>query len=57
MCRFCLSRHQPFHGELHIPPVIGNGRIFGIPVAGDLATGRREVVQGANATARSSSRT
>jgi len=57
MCRFCLSRRQPFHGELHIPPVIGNGRIFGIPVAGDLATGRREVVQGANATARSSSRT
>jgi peptidoglycan/xylan/chitin deacetylase (PgdA/CDA1 family) len=37
------------HGELHIPPVIGNGRIYGIPVAGDLVTVRREVVQGANA--------
>jgi peptidoglycan/xylan/chitin deacetylase (PgdA/CDA1 family) len=37
------------HGELHIPPVIGKGRIYGIPVAGDLVTVRREVVQGANA--------
>jgi peptidoglycan/xylan/chitin deacetylase (PgdA/CDA1 family) len=37
------------HGELHIPPVIGNRRIYGIPVAGDLVTVRREVVQGAAA--------
>ena len=37
------------HGELHIPPVLGAGRIFGIPVAGDLPTIRREVNNGARA--------
>lgn len=37
------------HGELHIPPVLGDRRIFGIQVAGDLATVRREVANGAHA--------
>jgi peptidoglycan/xylan/chitin deacetylase (PgdA/CDA1 family) len=37
------------HGELHIPPVLGSGRIFGIPVAGDLPTVQREVNNGARA--------
>lgn len=37
------------HGELHIPPVFGNRRIFGIPPAGNLVTVRREVVDGASA--------
>ena len=35
------------HGELHIPPVLGRGTVYGIPVAGDLATVRREVTAGA----------
>ncbi len=35
------------HGERHIPPVFGQRSIFGIPVAGDLAAVRREVVEGA----------
>jgi peptidoglycan/xylan/chitin deacetylase (PgdA/CDA1 family) len=34
------------HGELHIPPVLGRGSIFGIPVAGDLATVQHEVTEG-----------
>jgi peptidoglycan/xylan/chitin deacetylase (PgdA/CDA1 family) len=34
------------HGELHIPPVLGHRAIFGIPVAGDLATVQREVTDG-----------
>jgi peptidoglycan/xylan/chitin deacetylase (PgdA/CDA1 family) len=37
------------HGELHIPPVVGQRRIYGIAVAGDLATVRREVTLGAAA--------
>jgi peptidoglycan/xylan/chitin deacetylase (PgdA/CDA1 family) len=37
------------HGELHIPPVIGDRRVYGIPVAGDLVTVRREVARGATA--------
>jgi peptidoglycan/xylan/chitin deacetylase (PgdA/CDA1 family) len=37
------------HGELHIPPVLGRSTIFGIPVAGDLATINREVTAGATA--------
>jgi peptidoglycan/xylan/chitin deacetylase (PgdA/CDA1 family) len=37
------------HGELHIPPVLGTGRVFGIPVAGDLPTVQREVSNGARA--------
>ncbi len=37
------------HGELHIPPILGRRTIYGIPVAGDLATVRREVTAGAAA--------
>jgi len=37
------------HGKLHIPPVLGQRTIFGIPVAGDLAAVQREVVEGAAA--------
>lgn len=37
------------HGELHIPPVLGDRTIFGIRAAGDLATVRREVANGARA--------
>jgi peptidoglycan/xylan/chitin deacetylase (PgdA/CDA1 family) len=37
------------HGEMHIPPVVGRRRIYGIPSAGDFATVRREVALGANA--------
>jgi peptidoglycan/xylan/chitin deacetylase (PgdA/CDA1 family) len=50
---FLLAHRDLFaienHGELHIPPVLGRGRIYGIPVAGDLATVRREVTAGAAA--------
>jgi peptidoglycan/xylan/chitin deacetylase (PgdA/CDA1 family) len=35
------------HGERHIPPVLGNRAIFGIPVAGDLGAVQREVMGGA----------
>src|SRR5258708_9888986 len=35
------------HGERHIPPVLGQRSIFGIPAAGDLAAVRREVAEGA----------
>jgi peptidoglycan/xylan/chitin deacetylase (PgdA/CDA1 family) len=35
------------HGQLHIPPVLGHRRIYGSPAAGDLATVRREVTEGA----------
>jgi len=35
------------HGERHVPPVLGRGSIFGIPVAGDLDTVHREVTEGA----------
>ena len=34
------------HGELHIPPVLGDRTIFGIRVAGDMATVRKEVRNG-----------
>ncbi len=37
------------HGERHIPPVLGNRTIFGIRAAGDLATIRTEVTNGAHA--------
>jgi peptidoglycan/xylan/chitin deacetylase (PgdA/CDA1 family) len=37
------------HGELHLPPVLGNRTIFGIRVAGDLPTIRREIEGGARA--------
>ncbi len=35
------------HGDRHVPPVLGDRRIFGIQAAGDLATIKREVVDGA----------
>jgi peptidoglycan/xylan/chitin deacetylase (PgdA/CDA1 family) len=37
------------HGELHIPPVLGDRTIFGIRAAGDLPTIRREIDDGAQA--------
>ncbi|HTB42068.1 MAG TPA: polysaccharide deacetylase family protein [Acetobacteraceae bacterium] len=37
------------HGERHIPPVLGDRSIFGIRAAGDLATIRAEVRNGAQA--------
>jgi peptidoglycan/xylan/chitin deacetylase (PgdA/CDA1 family) len=37
------------HGELHIPPVLGDRTIFGIRVAGDLPTIRHEIDRGAQA--------
>jgi peptidoglycan/xylan/chitin deacetylase (PgdA/CDA1 family) len=37
------------HGARHIPPVLGVRTIYGIPVAGDIATIRREVTDGATA--------
>ena len=47
---FLLAHRNLFavenHGELHIPPVLGHRRIYGIPAAGDLATVRREVTEG-----------
>ncbi|MFI4949398.1 MAG: polysaccharide deacetylase family protein [Alphaproteobacteria bacterium] len=48
---FLLAHRDLFgienHGERHIPPVLGQRSIFGIPVAGDLAAVRREVTEGA----------
>ena len=48
---FLLAHRDLFavenHGELHIPPVLGHRRIYGIRTAGDLATVRREVTEGA----------
>jgi peptidoglycan/xylan/chitin deacetylase (PgdA/CDA1 family) len=48
---FLLAHRDLFaienHGELHIPPVLGHRRIYGIPAAGDLATVRHEVTEGA----------
>jgi peptidoglycan/xylan/chitin deacetylase (PgdA/CDA1 family) len=35
------------HGARHIPPILGRGTIYGIPVAGDPDTVRREVTGGA----------
>ncbi len=40
---FCIENH----GERHIPPILGQGRIYGIPVAGDLATVQQDVRDGA----------
>ena len=37
------------HGELHIPPVLGDRTIFGIRAAGDLPAIRREIDDGAHA--------
>lgn len=58
---FLLAHRDLFaienHGERHIPPVLGRGTIFGIPVAGDLATVRHEVTAGAVAVAAASGTT
>jgi len=37
------------HGARHIPPILGSGTLYGLPVAGDLATVRQEVQGGADA--------
>ena len=37
------------HGELHLPPVLGDRTIFGIRAAGDLPAIRREIEGGARA--------
>jgi peptidoglycan/xylan/chitin deacetylase (PgdA/CDA1 family) len=39
------------HGELHLPPVLGARRVYGLPVAGTLDAVRREVTQGADLVA------
>jgi peptidoglycan/xylan/chitin deacetylase (PgdA/CDA1 family) len=39
------------HGALHIPPILGDRKIFGLRVAGDMAVIRKEVVDGAQAIA------
>lgn len=48
---FLLAHRDLFaienHGEQHIPPVLGQRSIYGIPVAGDLATVQHEVTAGA----------
>ena len=48
---FLLAHRDLFaienHGELHIPPVLGHRRIYGIPAAGDLDTVRHEVTEAA----------
>jgi peptidoglycan/xylan/chitin deacetylase (PgdA/CDA1 family) len=50
---FLLAHRDLFaienHGELHIPPVVGRRRIYGIQSAGDLVAVRREVELGASA--------
>ena len=50
---FLLAHPRVFsfenHGEHHIPPVLGTGTIYGLPIAGTLDTIRREVEQGARA--------
>ena len=37
------------HGEKHLPPILGNRTIYGLPVAGTMAAIAREVVRGADA--------
>jgi peptidoglycan/xylan/chitin deacetylase (PgdA/CDA1 family) len=39
------------HGELHLPPILGGHRVYGLPVAGTLDAVRREVERGADAVA------
>jgi peptidoglycan/xylan/chitin deacetylase (PgdA/CDA1 family) len=39
------------HGELHLPPVLGARRVYGLRVAGDLDTVHREVTHGADEVA------
>jgi peptidoglycan/xylan/chitin deacetylase (PgdA/CDA1 family) len=48
---FLLAHRDLFaienHGEFHVPPVLGHRRIYGIPVAGNLAAVCHEVTEGA----------
>ncbi len=50
---FLLAHPRVFtfenHGEHHIPPILGTGTIYGLPIAGTLDAIRREVEQGARA--------
>ncbi len=39
------------HGELHLPPVLGTRRVYGLPVAGRLDVVHREVCRGADLVA------
>jgi peptidoglycan/xylan/chitin deacetylase (PgdA/CDA1 family) len=39
------------HGELHLPPVLGTRRVYGLPVAGTLDAIHREVARGADLVA------
>jgi peptidoglycan/xylan/chitin deacetylase (PgdA/CDA1 family) len=39
------------HGERHLPPVMGNRRVYGLPVAGTLDAVHREVTRGADLVA------
>lgn len=52
---FLLAHRDLFgienHGQLHIPPVLGNRIIFGVPAAGDLVAVLREVTEGATSIA------
>jgi len=45
------------HGEWHLPPVLGHRRLFGLAVAGDLASVKVEVERGAETIARVTGRT
>jgi peptidoglycan/xylan/chitin deacetylase (PgdA/CDA1 family) len=49
--RFLLAHSDLFalenHGQRHVPAVLGEERIFGIPVAGTMAAVEREVMEGA----------
>jgi peptidoglycan/xylan/chitin deacetylase (PgdA/CDA1 family) len=40
------------HGELHLPPVLGSRRVYGLPVAGTLDAVQREVTRGGDLVAR-----
>ena len=50
---FLLARRDLFaienHGAAHLPPILGERRVFGLRVAGDLAAVRHEVEAGAAA--------
>ncbi len=37
------------HGERHMPPVLGTGTLYGLPIAGTLEAIRRKVTEGARA--------
>lgn len=53
---FFLAHRDVFslqnHGARHIPPVLGRSVIYGIPVAGDMPTIQRDVVDGGMAISR-----